>query len=258
MPYSKAKKKEWVNRNRTKIRAQQREWYKNNKEARIAKVVEWQRNNREYCNQRDRKKRKANRIVVLSHYSGGVPNCDICKENILEFLALDHKNGNGSEHRKELNGRDIIDWVISKGFPDGYRVLCNNCNLKSRDNSRPSTKTTQQERLRGKRTRTKLKRNVIENYGGHCKCCNACDLDVLSIDHINNNGAEHKKQIGNVPLYRWLKRNEYPDGYQVLCMNCNVAKWIYGYCPHVKAIKKQEAMVLIMHYHHDPTEPAVD
>lgn len=69
-------------------------------------------------------------------------------------------------------------------------------------------------------------------------------MDVLSIDHTNNNGAEHRKEIGvgGNTLYQWLKNNHYPGGFRVLCMNCNRARGSYGYCPHEK--DKEECLVL--------------
>ena len=33
--------------------------------------------------------------------------------------------------------------------------------------------------------------------------------------------------------YRWLKNHNYPEGFQVLCYNCNLPKGVYGVCPHV-------------------------
>jgi hypothetical protein len=33
-------------------------------------------------------------------------------------------------------------------------------------------------------------------------------------------------------LYLWLKQNNYPPGFRVLCMNCNFAIGHSGYCPH--------------------------
>ena len=86
----------------------------------------------------------------------------------------------------------------------------------------------------------KLKMEVFNAYGGaKCACCGECHIEFLSIDHIYNNGAEHRKIIfgdkrNGANLYRWLKRNNFPEGYQVLCMNCNFAKGHFGYCPHQK------------------------
>ena len=67
-----------------------------------------------------------------------------------------------------------------------------------------------------------------------CACCHETILEFLTIDHINNDGAEQRKQLrgrGRTILL-WIKRNDYPPGFQVLCMNCNHAKGSYGVCPH--------------------------
>lgn len=32
----------------------------------------------------------------------------------------------------------------------------------------------------------------------------------------------------------WLKKNNYPPGFRVLCMNCNFSLGMRGYCPHQK------------------------
>jgi len=62
-----------------------------------------------------------------------------------------------------------------------------------------------------------------------CARCGIVDIDVLAIDHIMNNGNSHRRLLGiGAHLYGWLKRNNYPEGYQVLCMNCNWKKRIQG------------------------------
>jgi len=53
----------------------------------------------------------------------------------------------------------------------------------------------------------------------------------MSLDHINGGGVAHRKERG-IPLTQWLVRNGYPDGFRVLCHNCNQALGAYGYCPH--------------------------
>lgn len=85
-----------------------------------------------------------------------------------------------------------------------------------------------------------LKLEVYAAYGGaKCACCGEDHIEFLSIDHINDNGAAHRKKIfgdsragSSERMYRWLKRNNYPPGFQILCMNCNCAKHRYGECPH--------------------------
>ena len=83
-----------------------------------------------------------------------------------------------------------------------------------------------------------LKREVFSKYGGaHCACCPESHMEFLSVDHIDGNGAAHRRAAfghnsGN--LYQLLKREGYPPGYRVLCMNCNWSRGRYGYCPHEK------------------------
>lgn len=114
----------------------------------------------------------------------------------------------------------------------------------------------QKARLRWERTRGKLlarrkekylivKAEVLTYYGGgRCACvkCGESRLACLSIDHIDGGGKEHLRRVGSV--YSWLKRNNYPKGFQTLCMNCQWIKrcmnnaregsgrpwsWQYGY-----------------------------
>lgn len=76
-----------------------------------------------------------------------------------------------------------------------------------------------------------------------CNCCGVKDLMFLTLDHINNNGNIERKQLkssGN-SFYYWLRKRNYPMGYQVLCFNCNHAKYLNGgVCPH-----KEEVMPLL-------------
>jgi hypothetical protein len=78
--------------------------------------------------------------------------------------------------------------------------------------------------------RAKLRKEVIDHYGSECVCCGETIREFLSIDHINGGGNAHRKEIkaSGINLYRWLKRNDYPKGFRVLCMNCNWAIGIYG------------------------------
>lgn len=88
-----------------------------------------------------------------------------------------------------------------------------------------------------------LRYELINKYSnGLMKCmCPGCDIKeykFLSIDHIDGGGNKHRKggNIGKgfVNVYSWLKRNNYPPGFQVLCHNCNLAKGFYGQCPHLE------------------------
>lgn len=68
-----------------------------------------------------------------------------------------------------------------------------------------------------------------------CACCGESEFKFLSIDHIDNNGYQHRKQLDGKNLYGWLIKNDYPSGFQVLCMNCNWGKAMNdNVCPHKK------------------------
>lgn len=66
--------------------------------------------------------------------------------------------------------------------------------------------------------------NHYSNYDIRCNCCGERHIEFLSLDHINNDGAEHRKDIGVSSLYSWIIKNQFPSNYQILCMNCNCAK----------------------------------
>jgi hypothetical protein len=77
---------------------------------------------------REKERRHLQRVAVLSHYSGGEIKCACCGETNLEFLTIDHINGGGSKFRKSKPGTSIYYWLKKSGFPEGHRVLCQNCN----------------------------------------------------------------------------------------------------------------------------------
>jgi hypothetical protein len=80
-----------------------------------------------------------------------------------------------------------------------------------------------------------LKKQTMVHYGGKCACCGESELVFLTLDHIDNNGNEHRVFLGNqggVNFYRKMRQQGFPPGLQVLCWNCNEAKQILGYCPH--------------------------
>ena len=75
---------------------------------------------------------------------------------------------------------------------------------------------------------------VYNAYGNVCACCGESEPAFLSIDHIDNDGASHRKKIG-AQIYRFLIKNNFPKNFQILCMNCQWGrKNCNGICPHQK------------------------
>jgi hypothetical protein len=74
--------------------------------------------------------RRAQRIEALRAYSnGGEPACACCGETTPMFLAIDHVNGGGFKQREELGGGGFYTWLRKNNYPEGFQLLCHNCNL---------------------------------------------------------------------------------------------------------------------------------
>lgn len=176
------------------------------------------------------------RSLVISAY-GGV--CVCCGNADKAFLSIDHINRYDGVGPR--GGNDLRLWLKANNFPPGFRVLCVNCNfalgkfgycphsdlvqpLPEKHNLTPKTL---QGRERQRAYNLELKLAAFNAYGGcQCACCSEPHHECLSIDHINNDGAAHRKELAGKAgaIYLWLARNDYPAGFQVLCMCCNLSK----------------------------------
>jgi hypothetical protein len=79
------------------------------------------------------------RVRALEHY--GELKCVCCGEDEFSFLSLDHIiDGAGSPQRRDLFGNKFVAGhhmyrkVRLLGFPEGFQVLCMNCQVGRRDN----------------------------------------------------------------------------------------------------------------------------
>lgn len=87
------------------------------------------------------------------------------------------------------------------------------------------------------RSRQKTKYIVLEHYGAKCNCCGEAEIHFLTVDHINNDGAAHRRTMNHANQWLWLVRNNFPPGFQILCMNCNFGKRMAGgVCPHTLTV----------------------
>lgn len=78
----------------------------------------------------------------------------------------------------------------------------------------------------------RIKTEVLKHYGpnSELRCawpgCVVDDLDMLTLDHVNNDGAEERRNAGygnrggaGREQYRRIKRMGFPEGYQTMCWN---------------------------------------
>lgn len=147
--------------------------------------------------------------------------CEVCQ-----------KRGNEAQIKMRDKRRAAgLCWGCGKRPPvdDPKFTRCRECRIKQEHymgNFEPRRKVKAKER----------KRRVFEAYGGiECACpgCVENNLDLLNIDHINNDGGAHRKKIGG-NIYSWLEQNNYPEGFRVLCFSCNIGRAQHGgICPHL-------------------------
>ena len=84
--------------------------------------------------------------------------------------------------------------------------------------------------------------SAFKHYGGFkCACCGEQEFSFLSLDHIDGQGNDDRqalfgsKFIAGHHMYRKLRLLGFPEGFQVLCMNCQVGRRDNGgVCPHQK------------------------
>ena len=63
-----------------------------------------------------------------------------------------------------------------------------------------------------RRDRNKTARaKVIAYYGGKCACCGESAFEFLTIDHINNNGSMHRKELKlkSSGFVNWIIKNNF-------------------------------------------------
>jgi hypothetical protein len=80
---------------------------------------------------------------------------------------------------------------------------------------------------------------ALFHYSGgdiRCACCGERTIEFLALDHVNNDGAAHRRELrteGGGRFYAWLRRTGYSyTSLAVSCHNCNIARSFYGRCPH--------------------------
>ncbi len=100
-----------------------------------------------------------------------------------------------------------------------------------------STKNKEENWAKQTRWYKRLRYDVLSYYSNGipmCACCSEETFCFLSLDHIHEDGATHRRNLKGktCKIYSWVRLNNYPPGFQVLCHNCNIAKHHLGVCPH--------------------------
>lgn len=162
--------------------------------------------------------------------------CKVCGTTkvIEEFAVVYARNSRGKLYRQHT----CIDCFRKKSAekerrrrkekPEAYRLA----------ESRHKAKNGDSVRERRRERNQQLRAVAFAAYGGfRCVCCGETKHSMLTLDHVENNGKEHRKSIKGLrwagTMYLWLIKNGFPPGFQVLCYNCNISKFrCGGVCEH--------------------------
>lgn len=132
--------------NKEKAIAYSKKYYEEHKEKIHSYNMEWIKSNREKQKEYSKKdyqkhieKRRSRhkeyiqelKSDVLTHYGNNELKCVLCGFDNPLALTIDHTNGGGAIHRKQLGGggMKVYLWLKRNDYPKGYRTLCSNCQL---------------------------------------------------------------------------------------------------------------------------------
>ena len=107
---------------------------------------------------------------------------------------------------------------------DGLHNACRSC-----ERSRTSYKARPEAcRRRFARRHLRDREAAFAHYGNVCAWCGEADSSKLQIDHLHDDGARHRAEnpTARKVLGTFLRREGHPEGFQVLCADCNRAKGV--------------------------------
>lgn len=128
---SKIRKDEYL-KNREKLLKQKKDYYITHRKERL----EYHHIHKEEILVGQRRRQRGYKVKTINHYSNGTMACanpfGEHKEpyTTIEALSIDHINGGGTQeriHKSYGKGGSFYFWLIKQGFPEGYQVLCMNC-----------------------------------------------------------------------------------------------------------------------------------
>lgn len=173
----------------------------------------------------NQKKARAEKVAALVE-EGRCARCGGTRDRQDRKTCAACRDASYRNNQKNYSERKKAGVCIACGIRSAKlgRVQCEECSA-----------WNEQRRQYRANWRSKLRADVLKGYGGRCVCCGEDQAVFLDVDHVNGDGAEHRKVVraGVNGLYAQLRRQGYPDGFQLLCRNCNWGKYINGgVCPH--------------------------
>lgn len=180
--------------------------------------------NREAIKQR----KLATKLEVFEHYGGA--HCAKCGDDRISVLTIDHINQDGAVHRRTIQLKDkLCKWLKKNGYPEGYRVLCANCNLLAYFEHIAKTQSSNRKARQGRNKRLRIKTQFMALLGSQCVICSKNDIRILTAHHKNGDGKEHRESIsGGKASYKFYQAildttniTEQLANLECRCLSCN-------------------------------------
>jgi hypothetical protein len=199
------------------------------------------------------------RHQVLQKYGGRCVCPCGCGDANVRHLTFDHVlEDEGTKERQSIRGAKWYLKLLAQPVSPRLRLLCANCHwersLFGKCEGRPDEAPLLQpsldvdtltpedtiriaEAMSGDRIRQLIaqryedRRVAILVYGGEdpqCACCGS--RRTLQIDHVFGDGKAHRQELAGKRLETWLREQNFPPGFQLLCARCNINKGIGPAC----------------------------
>lgn len=168
-------------------------------------------------------------------------SCPVCGRTLASNhgLRIHRRAMNHSPENKCLScGVELTESNQRRSDRANSQYYCLTCTrLRDRGYSRRYNKSPK-SRERGRAYLLRLKLTVMRHYSPSlmCQCglnrcwhegpCPISAPRIMCIDHVDGGGGRHRRSLQQAgrKLYNWLKTESFPDGFQVLCHNCNWMK----------------------------------
>ncbi len=194
-----------------------------------------------------RKIREAERRLRYSNYKAefNQPDekiCDTCNSTLLvEAFALIIKR-TGTKLRSTCKSC----WAKKPRDSSGSLIRSRDRDYHKKQSAKHYEKHKVKILARAQEKYRALRHEVLCHYASaptpNCSCCGESHYEFLAIDHINGGGTKHRKGRGAAMMAIWLKKNNFPEGFRVLCHNCNLSRGFYGFCPHENDKKNTDSV----------------
>lgn len=146
--------------------------------------------------------------------------------------------------RKCSKVKPLAEFYYAVQATDKRQSHCKKCRDGAREERRKRTPhKADAQRVRMERFKKKLlphREAVFQHYGNACYCCGETIRELLTIDHVNNDGHQQRREnrgASGAFKYKAIVDAGFPADLRLACYNCNSgrARTPDKICPHQKA-----------------------